>query len=296
MTGFAYYLDQVSRPSSLDSNSAAGLIATVRGFWHHDSTTVIPAAALIIAFLALLASRRANKIAAQAQGEHGKIRDARIEFCGLHFEGQRGTLVWESAPLPQADSVHVTKIAVYGGPDPLRVERLMLRIVYTRGKVFCTRLLWTLDLDDPDLRISGPSIPATIDAYHKVTWQLPELIIPSSFYSSRPDNPPPGIYIPIMFENLMFQLVADYGGGQAFTAKPLSYGFMLPWRVITETRPINSIAKFMANPDVPAHVKRLFEQWHLTNTNQSSASVLSKTGAAKERSIKTKPRTRRRRR
>ena len=202
----------------------------------------------------------------------------------------------ESAPIPQINSPHVTKIAVYGGPDPLRIERLILRIVYTKGKVSCRRLIWTLTLDDPDLRITGPSIPATVDAYHRVTWELPELVIPSGFYPRMPDDLPSGIYIPIMFESIAFQLIADYGAGNVFAAKPLSYGYMLPVRVMAETRPIHGMGKFMKDPDAPAHIKRLFGQWHLANTDQSSSPVSSKTGAAKGRDAKTQSRARRRRR
>jgi hypothetical protein len=296
MTSFAYHFHQVSRLDNVKGNWAAELASSLRGFWDHDAATVIPVLALVIAFLALLASRRANRVAAQAQGEHGKIRDARIEFCGLHFGGQRGLTVWESAPIPQVDSPHVTKIAVYGGPDPLRIERLILRIVYTRGKVLCTRLLWTLTLDAPDLRIAGPSIPATVDAYHRVTWELPELIIPSGIYPSMPDNLAAGIYMPTTFERIAFQLIADYGSGQAFTSKPLIYGFLLPFRLIKETRPIHGMTSFMTDPDVPAHIKHLFEQWHQANANQSSASVSSKTEAVKRGVAKTQTRARRRRR
>jgi hypothetical protein len=264
-------------------------MTTLREFWNHDAITAIAGLALVVSFFALLASRRANTIAAQAQGKHGKIKDLRIEFCGLHFGGQKGSVAWESSPVPEADSSHTTKIAVYGGPDPLSIEQLMLRVTYTTGKLFCTRLILTLVLNDSDLRVTGPDIPATIEAYHKVVWQLPELIIPFGVFKNdaRRLNLPPGIYIPAIFESLDFHLVADYGG-QSLISRDYHYG-MTFFPIVRKARPIRSLSRFMADPDVPGHLKRLFEQWHLASVDQASTRVSPKAGSPKRR-------TRRRRR
>lgn len=293
MNNLVSHLDQVrryaTRPDSLSSKPAVSLITTLKGFWHHDAIIAIAGLALVISFFSLLASKRANTIAARAQAEHGKIKDLRIEFCGLHFGGRKGSVAWASSPVPEAESSHTTKIAVYGGPDPLRIEQLMLRVTYTAGKLLCTRLILTLALNDSDLRVTGPDIPATIDAYHKVVWQLPELVIPSGVFKNdaRRLGLSPGIYIPTLFESLDFHLVADYGG-RSFVGRVYHYGMMF-FPIVREARPIRTMSRFMADPNVPGHLKSLFEQWHLASVDQVPPRASPKAGSPKRR-----PRRRRR--
>ncbi len=288
MSNIKSYVDAIMYTNQLIRSNRKGTsswVQSVQEVVWHNPTTVIAALALIVSFFALLSSRRAARVAEQAYAEHGKIRGARIEFCGLHFGGQKGLLAWESAPLPKLESSHVTRLVVYGGPDPLRIEQLQLRVAYTWGKVFVTRLLLTVAVGDLDLQIEGPDVPVAVEAYHPVIWRLPELLIAESIYRSRPDEDvqPPGVFIPMPFESLEFQIRADYGD-QHFRGMPMKYGWLLPFCIVKETRPIRSIAKFLSDPDVPTHVKRLFEQWYRQNTIHPSPRESSKAGSASRRS------------
>jgi hypothetical protein len=265
------FLNSVTRTFSLSSNRTTSSVNAFKEFWHHDAITAIAGLALLVSLFSLLASRRANALAASAQAEHGRIKDLRIEFCGLHFGGKKGGVSWERAPLPAEESAHTTKIAVYGGPDPLRIEQLVLQVIYTAGKFFCSRLILTVALSDTDLRVSGPDIPATIDAYHKVVWQLPELLIPTGVFRKRDwrFSVPPGIYMPTVNERLVLHLVADYGG-RSYVGRDYRYGLVFS-PLAREVRPIKGMSRFMADPDVPEHLKSLFAQWYLPTVGKASA-------------------------
>lgn len=89
------------RLDDLNSKRAVSLITTLREFWHHDAIIAIAGLALVVSFFALLASRRANTIAAQAQAEHGKIKDLRIEFVVSTLEDRRAVWRGQVRPCPR---------------------------------------------------------------------------------------------------------------------------------------------------------------------------------------------------
>jgi hypothetical protein len=282
----------------------------------------IGAGALAIAFLSLLALVRATRIAERTYVGHGRLKEVRIEFSEFQFQRKKGLMVIESAPIPTinrgtvpsasihhffaergpqprlARSARGTTLAIYGGPDPLTVENVRLIITLTRGKVLATRLVFVLSVNDTNLRIDGPNIPAYVGAYQKVVWQLPDLIIPgnpgngignvysrqeagvrnASSATSPPSAPscpwprderdrkaswgPPGIYFPQVFEWLEFQLHVNYGI-YCLSSKSTRYGWMpFGFVILRETVPIRSMASLMTDPQVPVHIKHVFEQWY----------------------------------
>jgi len=230
-----------------------------------DPKTVIASGALAVSLFALLTSRGATRIAEVAHGEHGKLKDVRLFFPSMRTVRKGIVSGYSSVPRPARDPEQTTVIAVYGGPDTLTVNRIRLLITYTTGILLRTRLVLELTIDGAHLHVNGPKFPTTVEAYHRVVWELPGIIIPPHSFSRKTCDVVNARFEDIhylrVFEEVSLTLVVDYGDTKTISSKTV-YGTTFPLGVTIDTRVFYGIEQFLKDSVVQEHAKHLVKRWH----------------------------------
>jgi hypothetical protein len=222
---------------------------------------LIAAGSLMVAALAYKNARRATDIARISHDEHGRLKSARIHFIGKSVSTTPDGRKWIE-DIPIVDNPDYLKAAtilsVYGGPDPLNVDQVVVVIEYIQGVGFARSYTVIIPLKSSydQLLIDGPRLPKKLEPYHRLDWILPFLaIIP---FRSQPAPMKPGLLFLPPYDYMSIKLIAT-PAGHTPTSGGVSFGKQ--FGLVTRHHHFNSLDKAISASVVPEGLKTLLSIW-----------------------------------